>query len=151
MRVDFHPDQFCVLNSTNKFVFYNTINILEYHYRLLDMMNIKNKVLVLHVGSGVLGKDKSSKRFVNNFNKLKLPIYEVTYSKTGKTNITNEFDSLNNNKYKLVDKVKCKYDLCYWYDYNVSKIASAKWIYYDNNESNEGGYYIFIEIFRINT
>lgn len=50
MRVDFHPDQFCVLNSTNKDVFYNTINILKYHYRLLDMMNIKNKVLVLHVG-----------------------------------------------------------------------------------------------------
>ena len=76
-------------------------------------------------------------------NKLELPIYEVTYSKTGETDITNEFDSLNNNKYKLVDKVKCKYDLCYWYDYNVSKIASAKWIYYDNNESNEGGYYIY--------
>lgn len=70
MRVDFHPDQFCVLNSTNKVVFYNTINILKYHYRLLDMMNIKNKVLVLHVGSGVLGKDNSIKRFVNNFNKL---------------------------------------------------------------------------------
>ena len=70
MRVDFHPDQFCVLNSTNKDVFYNTINILKYHYRLLDMMNIKNKVLVLHVGSGVLGKDNSINRFVNKFNKL---------------------------------------------------------------------------------
>lgn len=79
---------------------------------------------------------------INN-NKLELPIYEVTYSKTGTTDITNEFDNLNNNKYKLVDKIKCKYDLCYWYDYNVSKIDSAKWIYYDNNESNEGGYYIY--------
>lgn len=70
MRVDFHPDQFCVLNSTNKVVVYNTINILKYHYRLLDMMNIKNKVLVLHVGSSVLGKENSIKRFVNNFNRL---------------------------------------------------------------------------------
>lgn len=75
--------------------------------------------------------------------KLILPIYEVTFSKTGYTDITNKFDSLNNNKYKLVNKVECKYDVCYWYDYNVSKIASAKWIYYDNNESNEGGYYIY--------
>ena len=34
MRVDFHPDQFCVLNSTNKDVVMNSISILEYHYNL---------------------------------------------------------------------------------------------------------------------
>jgi hypothetical protein len=75
--------------------------------------------------------------------KLILPIYEVTYSETGYIDITNEFDSLNNNKYKLVNKVECKYDVCYWYDYNVSRTDSARWIYYDNNASNEGGYYIY--------
>ena len=76
-------------------------------------------------------------------NKLELPIYEVTYSKTGLTDITNEYYDINNNKFKVVDKVKCKYDLCYWHNYNVSKNKYAKWIYYDNNDSNEGGYYIF--------
>jgi len=70
LRVDFHPDQFCVLNSTNKDVVKNSIDILNYHYKLLDMMKIKDKVLILHIGSNVLGKDNSIKRFVNNFNKL---------------------------------------------------------------------------------
>ena len=70
MRVDFHPDQFCVLNSTKKEVVDNSIKILEYHFKLLDAFNIKDKVLVLHVGSSVLGKDNSIKRFINNFNKL---------------------------------------------------------------------------------
>lgn len=70
LRVDFHPDQFCVLNSTNNDVVKNSIKILEYHYYLLNMMMVKNKVLILHVGSNVFGKDNSIKRFINNFNKL---------------------------------------------------------------------------------
>lgn len=73
MRVDFHPDQFCVLNSTKKEVINNSIDILNYHYSLLDVLNIKNKVLVLHIGSSVLGKKNSLTRFINSFNKL--PIY----------------------------------------------------------------------------
>ena len=70
MRVDFHPDQFCVLNSTKKDVVNNSIKILEYHYNLLNALGIKDKILILHVGSGVFGKDNSIKRFINNFNKL---------------------------------------------------------------------------------
>lgn len=70
MRVDFHPDQFCVLNSTKKEVLENGIKILEYHYNLLDALNIKDKVLVVHIGSGVFGKDNSMKRFINTFRKL---------------------------------------------------------------------------------
>lgn len=70
MRVDFHPDQFCVLNSTRKEVLENTIEILKFHYNLLEALEVQDKVLVLHVGSSVLGKDNSIKRFINNFNKL---------------------------------------------------------------------------------
>ena len=70
MRVDFHPDQYCVLNSTKKEVVDNSVKILEYHYRLLDALNIKDKVLVIHVGSSVFGKENSMKRFINNFRKL---------------------------------------------------------------------------------
>ena len=36
MRVDVHPDQFCVLNSTKKEVLENTFQILEYHYKILE-------------------------------------------------------------------------------------------------------------------
>ena len=70
MRVDFHPDQFCVLNSANKEVVNNSINILKYHYNLLDVMGIKEKILILHIGSNVFGKKQSLQRFINNFNKL---------------------------------------------------------------------------------
>lgn len=70
MRVDFHPDQFCVLNSTKKEVVENSIKILDYHYKLLEVLGIKDKTLVIHVGSSVFGKDNSIKRFVNNFRKL---------------------------------------------------------------------------------
>ena len=41
MRVDFHPDQFCVLNSTNKDVVENSFRILEYHYNILEALKIK--------------------------------------------------------------------------------------------------------------
>jgi len=70
MRVDFHPDQYCVLNSTKKEVVDNSFKILEYHYKLLDALNVKDKILVIHVGSSVFGKDNAIKRFINNFNKL---------------------------------------------------------------------------------
>lgn len=70
MRVDMHPDQFTVLNSTKKEVLENTFEILKYHYNILDALNIKNKNLILHVGSNVFGKEQSLKRFINNFNKL---------------------------------------------------------------------------------
>lgn len=70
MRVDVHPDQFCVLNSTNKEVLENTFGILNYHYKILESLNIRNKVIVLHVGSSVFGKEKSIRRFENNFYKL---------------------------------------------------------------------------------
>lgn len=70
IRVDFHLPEFCVLNSTTKEVIKNSIKIIEYHYNLLNSIKIKNKVLVLHIGSSVLGKKNSITRFINNFNKL---------------------------------------------------------------------------------
>ena len=73
LRVDFHPDQFCVLNSVKSDVVSASIDILKYHYSLLEAFGIKNKILVLHVGSNSFGKDNSIRRFINNFNKL--PIY----------------------------------------------------------------------------
>ena len=70
LRIDFHPDQFCVLNSINEEVVENSIEILNYHYRILDALGIDDKVLVLHVGSNVFGKEKSLNRFIKNFKTL---------------------------------------------------------------------------------
>ena len=73
MRVDFHPDQFCVLNSVKMDVFINSIKILDYHYKILEALGIDDKVLILHIGSNTFGKDNSIKRFINSYNKL--PLY----------------------------------------------------------------------------
>ncbi len=73
IRIDVHPDQFCVLNSTNKEVLDNTFRILEYHYNILTALKIENPIIILHVGSSVFGKAKSIQRFKNNF--YKLPTY----------------------------------------------------------------------------
>lgn len=70
LRMDMHPDQFCVLNSTKKEVVTNSINILQYHYLIMEALKIENKILILHVGSSVLGKKNSITRFIHNFKKL---------------------------------------------------------------------------------
>ncbi|MEG0138875.1 MAG: UV DNA damage repair endonuclease UvsE, partial [Bacilli bacterium] len=70
MRVDVHPDQFTVLNSTKPQVIANTIKILQYHYQILKALKIQKPIIILHVGSNVFGKKPSLTRFVNNFNKL---------------------------------------------------------------------------------
>lgn len=70
MRVDMHPSQYCVLNSTRKEVVSASIDILQYHYNLLNAMGISDKIIILHIGSNTFGKEKSISRFINNFKKL---------------------------------------------------------------------------------
>ena len=70
IRIDSHPDQYAVLNSTDKKIVENTFNILEYHYKILKALKIKNPIIILHIGSSVFGKKASIARFINNFNKL---------------------------------------------------------------------------------
>ena len=77
MRVDTHPDQYAVLNSTNKKIVDNTFEILEYHYKILNILNIEKPLIVLHVGSSQFGKKASITRFINNFNKLPNYIKEI--------------------------------------------------------------------------
>ena len=70
IRVDTHPDQYAVLNSMDRKIVKNTVEILEYHYKIMDALGIKNKLIILHVGSSACGKKASITRFINNFNKL---------------------------------------------------------------------------------
>ena len=70
LRIDMHPGQYCVINSVKKEVVDDSIEILKYHYNLLDVLNIKNKVLIVHIGSSTFGKECSITRFINNFRKL---------------------------------------------------------------------------------
>ena len=70
IRIDTHPDQFAVLNSVKKDVINNTIEILKYHYKILNILNIKDKIIILHIGGNSFGKINSINRFINNFKKL---------------------------------------------------------------------------------
>ena len=70
MRIDTHPDQYCVLNSANSEIVKSSIIILEYHKNMLNSFGFNNPKIILHVGSSVLGKKNSIRRFINNFNKL---------------------------------------------------------------------------------
>ena len=69
LRVDTHPDQFCVLNSKNKQVLDNSIKILNFHYNLFKAMKINGKA-ILHIGGSYNDKKASIKRFIENFKKL---------------------------------------------------------------------------------
>lgn len=70
IRVDTHPEEYAVLNSMDKKIVKNTFQILEYHYKVLNALNINNPIIILHVGSMAGGKKASITRFINNFNKL---------------------------------------------------------------------------------
>ncbi len=69
LRLDMHPSAYTVLNSVNRVVVDNTINILNSYQKMYEYMGI-NSIVVLHVGSKVNGKRESIKRFIDNFHKL---------------------------------------------------------------------------------
>lgn len=77
IRVDFHPNQYCILNSVSKSVIKNSIEILEYHENLLREFELNNSIILLHVGSMAGGKKAATSRFINNFNKLPENIRQV--------------------------------------------------------------------------
>lgn len=104
IRIDTHPDQYAVLNSMDKKIVKNTFEILEYHYKILEALKIKNKIIILHVGSSVAGKKASITRFINNFNKLPSYIKEcIAIENDDKTyNILDVLDLCNKIKVPMV-------------------------------------------------
>jgi len=74
MRVDFHPNQYCVLNSMSDSIVKNTVEILDYHAKLLHNFSVENPLILLHVGSSAGGKKAAMTRFINNFYKLPVEI-----------------------------------------------------------------------------
>ncbi len=69
IRVDTHPDQYCVLNSLNEDVIKMSIKILECQYQIFKAMKI-NSMCVLHIGSGKPNKEEALLRFKQTFIKL---------------------------------------------------------------------------------
>lgn len=69
IRVDIHPNHYCILNSPNKEVIQTSKKILKYNYNIFKAMGIDGKI-ILHVGGLYKDKDKSIKRFISNFKKI---------------------------------------------------------------------------------
>lgn len=69
IRVDFHPDQYCVLNSVRNDVVDASIRLLKHHVKMMEMMGIEMK-LVLHLGGGTYGKKAGMNRFMKVFRSL---------------------------------------------------------------------------------
>ena len=74
-RLTFHPGQFNVLASISEKAYLQTLKDLEYHADVLDLMGLdKDSVMVIH-GGGVYGeKEKTMKRWIENYHKLPLKI-----------------------------------------------------------------------------
>ena len=70
LRIDTHPDQYCVLNSVRNEVVLASIQTLKYEASILNMLKIKKPLIILHVGSSEGGKEEGIKRFKQNFLKL---------------------------------------------------------------------------------
>ncbi len=73
IRVSFHPGPFNVLSSDNDRVVKNTINELNKHAEILDMMCLEKSTyypINIHVGSTKPTIEESSSRFCTNFNSL---------------------------------------------------------------------------------
>jgi len=76
MRVDTHPDQFCVLNSIKEEVVKTTIGILKSHQKIFELLDIDSK-MIIHVGSSAGGKKESMIRFKENFKKLDIKLQKM--------------------------------------------------------------------------
>lgn len=76
IRIDTHPDQFCVLNSENLSAIKNTIEVLKHHSIMFKVMKIKSKAII-HVGGGINDKQKALERFKNVYNSLSNDIKEI--------------------------------------------------------------------------
>lgn len=73
IRVSFHPTHFCVLSSENPNVIKNTIDELNKHAEIMDMMGLDQSTyypINIHVGSTKPSREEAAERFCTNFNLL---------------------------------------------------------------------------------
>ncbi|OCT16054.1 UV damage endonuclease UvdE [Paenibacillus pectinilyticus] len=87
MRVSFHPDHFTVLSTPRKDVLQKSVEDLERHSAMLNAMGLGMEAMCnIHVGGSYGDKTKSAKRFVQNFNALRIPIQRrITLENDDKT------------------------------------------------------------------
>lgn len=72
LRVSFHPDHFCVLNTPRPEVLESSVRDLEYHVRMLEAMGLGERTAKcnIHVGGAYGDKEAAGERFVRQFAEL---------------------------------------------------------------------------------
>lgn len=71
IRVTFHPDHYTIINSPKEEVFISSVMDLTHHCRILNAMRLdEHSKLLIHVGGGYNNKDKSLKKFIENWSRL---------------------------------------------------------------------------------
>jgi UV DNA damage endonuclease len=102
MRVSFHPSHFCVLASENEEVVKNTIDELNKHAQIMDIMGLDRThyyPINIHISTTKPSRESACERFIENFKYL---------SDSCKMRLTLENDD-SPNQYS----VKILYDLIY--------------------------------------
>ena len=77
LRVDTHPDEFNILNSSKEEVIKTTERNLRYHANLFQDLNYPLGKMVLHIGGKEGGKLAATERFFKNFNNLPKEITDL--------------------------------------------------------------------------
>lgn len=71
IRVSMHPGQYTVLNSFNELTVKRSIDDLEYHCKILDLLGIDQAhKMILHVGGIYNDKEEAIKNFIRNYQRL---------------------------------------------------------------------------------
>jgi UV DNA damage endonuclease len=78
MRVDFHPDHFVVLNSTNSDIVKMSLRTLRMHEALLKGMKVNPEHrCVLHIGGAYEDKEKALEQFIHNWGLIPVSLQKM--------------------------------------------------------------------------
>ncbi|RLL46719.1 UV DNA damage repair endonuclease UvsE [Oceanobacillus piezotolerans] len=78
IRPSFHPNQFTLFTSPNDQVTANAVKDMEYHYKMLEAMNlVENGIINIHIGGAYGDKHTTLSRFHHNLRTLPLEIKAI--------------------------------------------------------------------------
>ncbi|MHC0038560.1 UV DNA damage repair endonuclease UvsE [Pseudoneobacillus sp. C159] len=91
IRVDFHPDHFVLINSSQAHILKNSINTLKLHYRLLKTMGINpTHRCVMHVGGKYNDTESSLEQFIESWMNVPSSIQKMIMLENDDTSFTVE-------------------------------------------------------------